>query len=95
MLCAMNNNDRIERIRFIFLIFAVERYNNIIELKEISSTNDYALELARTETVPEFTVIRADFQTKGRGQIGNHWVADSGKKSFVFGDFAPYANFSK
>ena len=57
----------------------MERYNNIIELKEISSTNDYALELARTENVPEFTVIRADFQTKGRGQVGNHWVADSGK----------------
>jgi len=57
----------------------VERYNNIIELKEISSTNDYALELARTKLVPEFTVIRADFQTKGRGQIGNHWVADNGK----------------
>ena len=57
----------------------MERYNNIIELKEISSTNVYALELARTKNVPEFTVIRADFQTKGRGQIGNHWVADSGK----------------
>ena len=57
----------------------MERYNNIIELKEISSTNDYALELARTKTMSEFTVIRADFQTKGRGQIGNHWVADSGK----------------
>lgn len=57
----------------------MERYNNIIELKEISSTNDYALELARTKIVPEFTVIRADFQTKGRGQIGNHWVADNGK----------------
>ena len=57
----------------------MERYNNIIELKEISSTNDYALELARTKLVPEFTVIRADFQTKGRGQIGNHWVADNGK----------------
>ncbi|MBO7125739.1 MAG: biotin--[acetyl-CoA-carboxylase] ligase [Bacteroidales bacterium] len=61
----------------------MERYNNIIELKEISSTNDYALELARTKTVPEFTVIRADFQTKGRGQIGNHWVADS-KKNLLF-----------
>ena len=57
----------------------MERYNNIIELKEISSTNDYALELARTKIVPEFTVIRADFQSKGRGQIGNHWVADNGK----------------
>ena len=40
---------------------------------------EYALELARTKIVPEFTVIRADFQTKGRGQIGNHWVADNGK----------------
>ncbi|MBP5583553.1 MAG: biotin--[acetyl-CoA-carboxylase] ligase [Bacteroidales bacterium] len=57
----------------------MERYNNIIELKEISSTNDYALELARTQNIQEFTVIRTDFQTKGRGQIGNHWVADRGK----------------
>ena len=57
----------------------MERYNNIIELKEISSTNDYALELAHTENTQDFTVIRADFQTKGRGQIGNHWVADRGK----------------
>ncbi|MCQ2604939.1 MAG: biotin--[acetyl-CoA-carboxylase] ligase [Bacteroidales bacterium] len=56
-----------------------ERYNNIIELKEISSTNDYAMELARTESVPDFTTICTDFQSKGRGQLGNFWESNRGE----------------
>lgn len=57
----------------------MERYNNIIEFEEISSTNDYAIELVRSKNVLDFTVIKTEFQTKGRGQIGNHWVSDKGK----------------
>ncbi len=57
----------------------VERYNNIIELKEISSTNDYAMELAKKENVPNFTTICTDFQTKGRGQRGNFWESNMGE----------------
>lgn len=56
-----------------------ERYNKIIEFEELSSTNDYALELARNETLEDFTVVRTQFQTKGRGQIGNHWVSNKGE----------------
>ena len=56
-----------------------EIYNNIIEFDELSSTNDYALELVRTESVPDFTVISTQFQTKGRGQIGNLWVSNKGE----------------
>lgn len=57
----------------------LERYNNIIELKEISSTNDYAMELAKRESVPDFTTICTDFQTKGRGQVGNFWESNMGE----------------
>lgn len=37
------------------------------------------MDLVRKERVPEGTVIRTDFQTKGRGQIGNCWVSDRGE----------------
>ena len=57
----------------------MERYNNIIEFDEISSTNDYSMDLVRREQVPEFTVVRTDFQTKGRGQVGNCWVSNRGE----------------
>lgn len=57
----------------------MERYNNIIEFKELSSTNDYAVEITRQKYVPDFTVVRSDFQTKGRGQIGNAWVSNAGE----------------
>ncbi|MCQ2959002.1 MAG: biotin--[acetyl-CoA-carboxylase] ligase [Bacteroidales bacterium] len=56
-----------------------ERYNNIIEFDEISSTNDYAMSLVRNGEVADFTVVKANFQTKGRGQVGNHWVSNKGE----------------
>lgn len=55
-----------------------ERYNNIIEFDEISSTNDYANEFVAQQFVPDFTIIRTNFQTKGRGQIGNCWTSNKG-----------------
>jgi BirA family biotin operon repressor/biotin-[acetyl-CoA-carboxylase] ligase len=56
---------------------------------ELTSTNDYALELiaaTRNETEshaakskpPEGTVVRADSQSAGRGQIGSRWEAAPG-----------------
>lgn len=53
-----------------------ERYNNIRTFEELSSTNDYACDLLRHELVSDFTVIQADYQTKGRGQRGNSWVSN-------------------
>ena len=37
------------------------------------------MDLVRRKQVPEFTVVRTDFQTKGRGQIGNCWVSNRGE----------------
>lgn len=56
-----------------------ERYNNLLEFEELSSTNDYANELAKRESIADFTIVRTDFQTKGRGQRGNYWKSNKGE----------------
>ena len=53
--------------------------NNYIFFDTLTSTNTYAQTLLRTEDVPEGTVIRAAYQTSGRGQMGNTWESDHGK----------------
>lgn len=52
---------------------------NLIKLNATSSTNDYLKELAVGGDLPNFTVAVAEHQTKGKGQRGNTWNADSGK----------------
>jgi BirA family biotin operon repressor/biotin-[acetyl-CoA-carboxylase] ligase len=46
---------------------------------ELTSTNDWALELTAKSKPPEGTVIRADMQTVGRGQFGSRWESAPGK----------------
>lgn len=48
----------------------------IIRLTEVSSTNDYAREIA--EEVPEGTVVVAKRQTSGRGRKGRKWASPEG-----------------
>lgn len=46
---------------------------NIIKLIEVDSTNTYATNLVSKTNPINGTVIRAEYQTKGRGQIGRYW----------------------
>jgi BirA family biotin operon repressor/biotin-[acetyl-CoA-carboxylase] ligase len=46
---------------------------------EIDSTNLYAVELLAKTKPSEGTVISADFQQAGRGQIGSNWYSSRGK----------------
>ncbi len=48
----------------------------IIKLNAIPSTNDYLKELAQQTSVDSFTVVVADFQTKGKGQRGEVWTVE-------------------
>lgn len=50
----------------------------IVNLRSVSSTNTYALELLRQSSVPEGTTIIAAHQTHGRGQKGNEWSSKAG-----------------
>lgn len=52
---------------------------NIIKLSAISSTNDYLKELLQEGCAENFTVVAAEHQTAGKGQMGARWDAESGK----------------
>ncbi len=48
----------------------------MIELAEVSSTNDWIAD--RAATLPDESWVRADRQTAGRGRRGRAWISDSG-----------------
>lgn len=52
---------------------------NIIKLSAINSTNDYLKKLLNTQHVENYTVVVAEHQTAGRGQMGSEWQVESGK----------------
>jgi BirA family biotin operon repressor/biotin-[acetyl-CoA-carboxylase] ligase len=52
---------------------------NLIELNSVDSTNAYASKLLSEKVLPEGTVIRADFQSFGKGYAGNLWQSEPGK----------------
>ncbi len=56
--------------------------HNILRLKKIESTNDYArklIELYGEKPEINQSVVFADEQTAGRGMAGNKWISEAGK----------------
>jgi len=51
----------------------------IIKLNAIDSTNTYIKDLTTIALPKDYTVVVAEIQTKGRGQMGSKWQAESGK----------------
>ncbi|WP_026729352.1 biotin--[acetyl-CoA-carboxylase] ligase [Flavobacterium denitrificans] len=64
----------------------------LIKLDAIDSTNDFLKVLSSQDKLENFTVVTAENQTKGKGQMGSKWQSESGKnlimsalvKDFVF-----------
>ncbi len=52
---------------------------NIVVLREVESTNNYATQLILSNAAEEGTVVLTQFQKKGRGQLGNRWESEAGK----------------
>jgi len=53
---------------------------NLIKLSTVDSTNSYLKKLAsNSEPLPEGTVIMAEHQFAGRGQLDSVWQTESGK----------------
>jgi BirA family biotin operon repressor/biotin-[acetyl-CoA-carboxylase] ligase len=50
-----------------------------VRLGELDSTNNYMKSLIKDQQPEEGSVVVADFQTGGRGQMGNGWNAEKGK----------------
>ncbi len=51
----------------------------IIKLDAIDSTNSFLKEMIYDGVVEDYTIVVAEHQTKGRGQMGTVWDSDKGK----------------
>jgi len=52
---------------------------DIIKLNAIPSTNDYLKVLLSERHVENFTIVSAEYQTAGKGQMGSVWTVEAGK----------------
>ena len=62
----------------------------LIKLDAIDSTNEFLKGLSSKQTVENFTVVSAESQTKGKGQMGAVWVSEPSKNltmSVLVNDF--------
>ena len=64
-----------------------------IRLNETTSTNNYLRGLVGKEPLPEGSVVVTEFQTAGRGQVGNSWESEGGRNLMfsviLYPDFLP------
>ncbi len=51
----------------------------VIKLDAIDSTNDFLKKLVQQQFVENYTIITANEQTKGKGQMGSTWNTEKGK----------------
>jgi len=51
----------------------------IIKLDAIDSTNDYLKQLSKESDLENYTIVMANQQTKGKGQMGAKWLSEIGK----------------
>jgi BirA family biotin operon repressor/biotin-[acetyl-CoA-carboxylase] ligase len=57
--------------------------SNLIFIKSLPSTNTYVSELAKSNDLPEGTIVYTNYQSAGRGQIGKHWESEEGKNLLI------------
>lgn len=51
----------------------------VIKLNAIDSTNSYLRRLSHEESLEDYTVVTAEHQTEGRGQMGTVWNSENSK----------------
>ncbi|TFG78733.1 MAG: biotin--[acetyl-CoA-carboxylase] ligase, partial [Flavobacteriales bacterium] len=71
----------------------------IVKLNAIDSTNCYLKGLMQTEALEDFTVVVANQQNSGRGQMGSKWTSEPGKNLImsvlkIFNDLPAEQQFS-
>ncbi len=71
----------------------------IVKLNAIDSTNSYLKGLMQTEALEDFTVVVANHQNSGRGQMGSKWTSEPGKNLImsvlkIFNDLPAEQQFS-
>ena len=51
----------------------------LIKLDAIDSTNDFLKRLSGEQSLENFTVVTAENQSHGKGQMGSKWDSETGK----------------
>lgn len=51
----------------------------LLKLNAIDSTNDFLKSMAADQPVENYTVVSAESQLKGKGQMGAKWISEEGK----------------
>ncbi len=62
----------------------------LVKLDAVTSTNDFLKKMADSQPTENFTVVTAESQTHGRGQMGAQWISEKGKNlimSILIKDF--------
>jgi BirA family transcriptional regulator, biotin operon repressor / biotin---[acetyl-CoA-carboxylase] ligase len=54
-----------------------------IKLNAIDSTNEYLKKLISVSEVESYTIVTAETQTNGKGQMGSKWISESSKNLIV------------
>lgn len=67
----------------------------LVKLNAIDSTNDFLKDLIRQQNVENFTVVSAENQTKGKGQMGAVWNSEQGKNLIMSVLIKEFLNDSK
>lgn len=65
----------------------------IIKLNAIDSTNNYMRRLSYEEILEDYTIVTAEHQTHGRGQMGAIWSSES-SKNLMFSVFKDTSNLN-
>ena len=52
---------------------------NIIKLDAIDSTNSYLKKIILEKDISDYTIVTANFQTEGKGQLGYMWESEDSK----------------
>ena len=67
-----------------------QKNKKIIFLNEVESTNNYANRLILSDAADDGTVVLAQYQTRGKGQLGNYWESEAGKNLLMSLIWFPY-----
>ena len=62
----------------------------LFEYDSLTSTNQWALEIASQNGVEEGAVVQAHHQSEGRGQMGTRWLSDAGQNLMFSVILRPY-----
>ena len=79
---------------FYVTLLKLSIFMNIIKLNAIDSTNSYIKKLTFENQIENYTIVVAEHQTDGRGQIGTVWLSEQGK-NLTFSVLVRFNNYFK